>query len=127
MNTGRPTKYDKHKIGEVNSYLKNHASLGDPVPTIEGLACELDVGRQTLYRWADAHEEFRDILEKVKSHQCRKLIAGGLDNTFNSPFAKMMMAKHGYSDRIEQDITSSDGSMKPTVIELVGVPATHDE
>lgn len=32
-----------------------------------------------------------------------------------------MLTKHGYSDRIETDISSSDGSMKPTVIELVGV------
>jgi len=30
-----------------------------------------------------------------------------------------MLHNHGYSDKVEQDLKSSDGSMKPTIIELV--------
>jgi len=31
-----------------------------------------------------------------------------------------MMHNHDYSDRVEQDLKSTDGSMKPTVVEIVG-------
>ena len=49
------------------------------------------------------------------------LIDGGLNGDFNAPFAKMLMSKHGYSDKVEADMKSSDGSMSPTVIELIAV------
>ena len=48
------------------------------------------------------------------------LINGGLNNTFNSAITKLVLGKHGFHDKMEQDISSSDGSMKPTIIELVG-------
>jgi len=35
----------------------------------------------------------------------------------------MMLSKHGYSDKIESDLTSSDGSMTPQIIERVIVKA----
>jgi hypothetical protein len=44
------------------------------------------------------------------------LLNNGLDGTFNPPITKMMLSKHGYSDKIEQDHTSSDGSMKQQII-----------
>ena len=44
----------------------------------------------------------------------------GLNNTFNSAITKLVLGKHGFHDKMEQDISSSDGSMKPTIIELVG-------
>ena len=41
------------------------------------------------------------------------LINGGLMGDFNASIAKVMMTKHGYSDKQEIDNTSSDGSMSP--------------
>lgn len=121
MTRGRPTKLTEEMMDKADHYIANHLSYGDPVPTIEGLACELDVSRSTLYVWSDASPDFSDILSKLMSHQGRKLLAGGLTGDFNAPFAKMMATKHGYSDRIEQDLTSSDGTMKPISIQVVGV------
>ena len=48
------------------------------------------------------------------------LLNGGLSNTFNSAITKLVLGKHGYHDKMDQDISSTDGTMKPTVIELVG-------
>lgn len=121
MAGGRPTKYSEEILIKSDHYIDNHLEYGDPVPTIEGLACELDVARPTLYDWGTKHAEFSYILSKLMSHQGRKLLAGGLTGDFNAPFAKMMATKHGYSDRIEQDLTSSDGTMKPISIQVVGV------
>lgn len=121
MDAGRPTKYNDEILEKANHYIANHQKYGDPVPTVEGLACELDVSRSTVYLWGEAHAGFSDILKRLMTHQGRKLLAGGLTGEFNAPFAKMMATKHGYSDRIEQDISSSDGTMRPTVIEVVGV------
>jgi len=43
----------------------------------------------------------------------------GLNNTFNSAITKLVLGKHGFHDKMDQDIISSDKSMQPNVIELV--------
>jgi len=117
----RPTKYSEELLDIAKDYLKNFRKHGDFVPSVEGLADTLDIHRDTVYDWKDKYDEFSDIYKKVLTKQARGLINGGLSNEFNASTTKMMLTKHGYSDRIETDISSSDGSMKPTVIELVGV------
>ena len=117
----RPTKYSEELLDIARDYLKNFRKHGDFVPSVEGLADTLDIHRDTVYDWKDKYDEFSDIYKKVLTKQARGLINGGLSNEFNASTTKMMLTKHGYSDRIETDISSSDGSMKPTVIELVGV------
>ena len=44
-------------------------------------------------------------------------------NDFNPAISKLMMAKHNYSDKIEQDVTSNGQTVgnTPTVIQIVGV------
>jgi hypothetical protein len=41
----------------------------------------------------------------------------------------MMMTKHGYSDKVEQDVTSSDGSLAPTriIIEAASADDKRDD
>jgi len=122
----RPTKYSEELLDIARDYLKNFRKHGDFVPSVEGLADTLDIHRDTVYDWKDKYDEFSDIYKKVLTKQARGLINGGLSNEFNASTTKMMLTKHGYSDRIETDISSSDGSMKPTVIELVGVRPDGD-
>jgi len=45
--------------------------------------------------------------------QHRGLVNGGLSGKFNPAITKMMMTKHGYSDKQELAHTSPDGSMSP--------------
>jgi len=55
---------------------------------------------------------------RVESTQERKLVTGGLEGKYNPAITKMMLTKHGYSDKVEQAHTSPDGSMSPTRIEI---------
>ena len=106
MAAGRPTTYDAEKIAlDVNEYVKD-AHRKNFLPTVEGLAVHLCVGRATIYRWAEEHDEFRDILEQLLAAQASQLIQNGLVNNYNSTITKLILTKHGYSDKQEIDHTS---------------------
>ena len=117
---GRPTKYTPELLEECHRYLKDFNTL----PSIAGLAVRLDVARETLQAWAkdEKKPEFSNIYAKLMSMQEDELIRNGLMGHFNASITKMILTKHGYSDKV--DATSSDGSMTPTsqpvVIRLVG-------
>jgi len=126
---GRPTKYTKQLLKAAWEYLDNYEEAGDLVPSVVGLAISLGITKATCYVWAQeaGKEEFLDILTRVSDLQEQKLMRGGLSGEYNPAITKMMMTKHGYSDKIEQDHKSSDGSMKPTTIELVGFTGADDD
>ena len=105
---GRPTLYNDAILAKAKYYLDNYKSHGHVVPQIAGLARVLGVRRETLYAWAkeENKEEFSNILEEIMSEQEISLINGGLGGDFNSNITKMMLTKHGYSDRQEIDHTT---------------------
>ncbi len=51
--------------------------------------------------------EFADLLDEILATQERALINKGLTGQFNSNIVKLMLAKHGYCDRVksETDVT----------------------
>ncbi len=112
---GRPRTYKPDMVEKARRYIANHEDFDDPVPTVAGLACVLGVVRDTCYQWAKDEDkpEFSDILSELAQKQERCLVRGGLMSEYNSAIAKMMLTKHGYSDKVESDHTSSDGSMTP--------------
>ncbi|MGJ8524329.1 hypothetical protein LMG33818_000037 [Halomonadaceae bacterium LMG 33818] len=120
---GRPTKVDAPmRVSTAKKYLEGgYEDQNDAVPSAAGLACYLGVRRSTVYKWGEEDEVFSDILDKIQATQERMLLSGGLTNAMNATIVKLMLGKHGYSDKSEVDNTSSDGSMspKPTTIELV--------
>jgi len=119
---GRPCELNEAVIEKAWLYLKGgYKEPGNAVPSIAGLAFALGKSRDTMYEWATQNDEFSDILKCIATTQEMLLIDGGLNGDFNAPFAKMLMSKHGYSDKVEADMKSSDGSMSPTVIELIAV------
>ena len=120
MPAGRPTKYNKDILTKSEEYLFNYEVLGDPIPTIAGLACELKVSRGTLYDWAaeEGKEEFSNILEAIMAKQERVLANKGLTGDFNPNITKMMLTKHGYSDKQDVNLGGQNGNpvdMKWTV------------
>jgi hypothetical protein len=116
----RPTKWTKELEEQAYDYIRDYEQYGHMIPSIEGLAIVLDLHRDTLYDWAKQESKgFSDILGKLLQMQQQKLIDGGLSNKFNSAITKLVLGKHGFHDKMEQDISSSDGSMKPQIIELV--------
>lgn len=111
MPAGRPTVYNKDILKTARGYLTSFKDMGDPVPTIAGLACVINVTRETCYDWArDPNKaEFSDILKELAQRQERELVAHGLVGNFNAPITKMMLTKHGYSDATKQEISGPDG------------------
>lgn len=116
---GRPSEYTPEKVALARMYLEGGwEDQGDAIPQIAGLALAMGITRETARVWAKDEEkqEFSAIFTRVQAIQERKLINGGLTNAFNPAITKMMLTKHGYSDKQEIDHSSQDGSMTPTVI-----------
>jgi len=104
MAAGRPTAYSKKKLETAQEYLDGgFESQGDVVPTIAGLACYLGASKDTLYHWGERNKKFLDTLDAIKYKQERMLAAGGLSNSYNATIVKLMLANHGYSDKIQTD------------------------
>ena len=111
---GRPTDYTPEVLVEAEKLLAeadeaNKERLVTP-PNMAQLAVRLGVSRKTLYNWANEHEEFLHITERLMAIQEDMLLGHGLLGQYNSAIAKLMLTKHGYTDK--QDITS-DGKVLP--------------
>jgi hypothetical protein len=122
MSAGRPTKLDEDLIAAAAEYASGgYMEHNEVIPSVEGLASCLRVSRASIYNWKEQSPEFMDILEDILAKQAKTLMNSGLMGDFNSTITKLMLTKHGYSDKIEQDVTSSDQSLRPTHIILEGV------
>ena len=111
MAGGRPSKYTPELIEKARDYVDNHVKYGDVVPSHAGLACEIDITRSTLYEWSHDEEkqEFSDILDKCNKKQERMLLSGALLGDMNANIAKLMLGKHGYSDKQQTELTGANG------------------
>ena len=98
---GRPTKYSKKILKQAKDYVENFKSYGDVIPTIEGLALVLKVNRDTIYEWRKNYSEFSDTLEQLINKQVKILINAGLLGKINTAIAKLLLAKQGYSEKME--------------------------
>lgn len=123
MKLGRPTEYNEEILVKANEYLlscedkeTNKGSEDRPVysikvklPTKGGLARYLGVNRDTLYAWSKEYKEFSDIMESLSAEQEDKLINNGLSGDYNPTIAKVLLTKHGYSDKSETELRVSGG------------------
>ena len=101
-NAGRPTKYDATIQKKSDEYVAGaHVDFGDPVPTVAGLACYLDVSRSTIYEWRKGNDKFSDTLDRLNTWQEKGLWANGLTGQFSQPVTKLMLANHGYHEKAE--------------------------
>lgn len=131
MPAGRPTEYKPAILKKAKEYLEEcqdenvqvvkqantekgyemyDNKLKVKLPSVEGLARYLGVARSSIYLWAKDHPEFSDILEDILAEQADRLVNNGLSGDYNSTIAKLILTKHGYTDRT--DVTS-DG--KPII------------
>jgi hypothetical protein len=114
----RPVEYGPEVLRLANEYLEQYPQNKQLVPTVVGLCKHINRSKSTVYEWEKHADksEFSDILTRIAEIQEMELINGGLGGLFNPAITKMMLTKHGYSDKQELDHTSSDGSMRPTVL-----------
>jgi hypothetical protein len=117
----RPTKFNQEILDKAKHYLDvGFMEQEEVVPTIVGLAGYINIARSTVYEWAEEHKAFSDTLDDINAKQQRILVSKGLTGDFNATIAKLMLSNHGVNETTVQDHKSSDGSMKPTVVQLVG-------
>lgn len=111
MPGGRPTKYSQKMLDDTKDYLENHSLYGDMVPSVVGLACHLKLHTRTLYDWASQPEkhQFSAMFEQVTQIQERLLLSGGLSGQYNPAITKLMLSKHGYSEKTQQEISGTNG------------------
>lgn len=106
---GRPTTYTQEVIDKATEYLTHYDMQGDVVPTVAGLAQYIGRSRETLHTWAkdENKPEFSDIYKEIMEIQEQKLVNGGLMSDYNPQITKMMLTKHGYSDKQEIDMNAN--------------------
>lgn len=124
---GRPTDYSEEILEKARNYLsectdeevgvvkqrneeKGYEMYENKVkvklPSVAGLAVYLGVARSTVYLWAQQHPVFSDILENILAVQEERLINNGLSGTYTPTISKLILTKHGYHDKVDQDLTS---------------------
>lgn len=128
MAGGRPTEYSQDILTKAKEYLdacedeeeqqltglsikgtelyKNKLRVN--LPSIEGLALYLEISRDTVYDWEkqDDKKEFSYIISSLRAKQAKALIDKGLSGDYNPTIAKVLLTKHGYSNKTEVDHTS---------------------
>ncbi|WP_371865580.1 terminase small subunit [Neisseria yangbaofengii] len=93
-------------------YIEN-LPAGEALPTLAGLALYLGKNRSTLAEYTRQSPEIAAVAEQVQTMQEIRLINGGLTGEYNAAFAKLLLTKHGYSDKQEIDHTGTAISPPP--------------
>lgn len=114
---GRPPKYGADLLKQAYEYIvKGWKETGQQIPSLVGLALYLGVASSTVHKWKNDKnkKDFSDICESVMDMQHLALLNNGLTGVFVSPVTKMILTKHGYSDKID----SNKDNIKKIFIEV---------
>ena len=114
MPGGRPTLLNDELRAKARQYLDEFDKHGDAIPSTAGLAVYLGVSKQTVHNYGNNDPDFFDTLRAIQAKQEALTLNNGITGIFNSTIAKLVLANHGYSDKAQHDLTSSDGSMTPS-------------
>lgn len=113
MKRGRPTKYDPAYCDEAIEFLKDGYS-------VKAFAGHIGVALSTVYKWADENPDFSDALKAGQAaaalwweRTLRNNAQTGEGSASAAIFGVKNRSQEEWRDKIEQDITSSDGSMSP--------------
>jgi hypothetical protein len=107
MAGGRPSKCTPELRADARAYITEFWDKhGHHVPSIVGMSIVLKVGETTLKDWANPdhasfNEEFSTISKDCMAAQHFHLTNKGLGNETNAQITKLMLTKHGYSDKQE--------------------------
>ena len=138
MKRGRPTKYDpeinyeQKALDYLESYKDEkgefHKTRGEKsdtferivtvkLPTIEGFCEYIGINIDTSNEWAKIYPTFSGALEIVRNEQRRRLTENGLNGTYNSTIAKLILsANHGMAER--KDVTTNGKELPTPIIDV---------
>lgn len=115
MAGGRPTDYSSEMLQKTLDYANREHEV---IPKIEELVLVLGVQKSTIYAWEKEYKEFSNALDIIRAKQACRVLDRSLVGEYNPTIAKLILGNnHGYSDKIQQDHTSSDGSMSPAPVD----------
>lgn len=109
MPGGRPTEYTQETIDAAWEYVNGgwQKVEGAVIPSLVGMCRVINRGKSTIYDWAkDPEKEFSDIVQALNELQEEILANKGLVGDFNASITKLIMTKHGYSDKQEVQQTT---------------------
>jgi len=113
----RPTNLTDEVIEKARSYVDNYHKYGHAVPSVVGLCKVIDRARSTVYLWASEEDnEFSDILESINENQELVTFNQALLGEYNASIAKLLLGKHGYTDK--QELGGMDGKPIETVSKI---------
>ena len=127
---GRPKLLNEELIAHAREHVDSFdVSTYTLLPTIEGLALELHISRETVYAWEQENEEFSDIVKELRAKQANKLIQNSLAGKYNASIAKLILSgKHGYVEKTEQDLTTNGKDIAmPILVKFVGDDESTDD
>lgn len=108
---GRPTKCTPELIEQARDYVLTYSEVHEHIiPSIVGLCRVLGVAKSSIYLWAAAeNNEFSDIVEEINEYQHHDLVNGGLKGDLNPTITKLLLAKHGHSDKVDTTLANAEG------------------
>lgn len=98
---GRPTKLTPAILKKAQEYVDGGFTSDGVVPSVAGLAVHLGFRRNRLYEWATKNQDFQDTLDAIQDKQQALLLNSGLSGDFNSTITKLMLANHGFHDKVD--------------------------
>lgn len=116
---GRPTKYDPRFCDEARRIMAQGFS-------VKAFAGQIGVNVQTVYNWMNQYPDFFDAIKDGQAAAAEwwertlmQVAATGEGSAAAAIFGVKNRSQEEWKDKVEQDHTSSDGSMKtPTRIEV---------
>lgn len=99
MAIGRPKALTDKVKQQAQNYIDNFDSYGHAIPSVVGLCSVINRSRQTLYNWANTDSDFLDILEAINERQELVTLNKSLTGEYNATIAKLLLGKHGYTDK----------------------------
>ena len=109
MPAGRPSKWQDCIEPAWNYVNGGFQQENDVFPSVAGLAVALGVSRESIHAWARENPEFSDIVKALMEKQEKMLKNGGILGEYNASITKLLLTKHGYSDKVENAHTGADG------------------
>lgn len=109
MPAGRPSAYKPEYGEEIIQLMAAGLSL-------TAAAAELGFHRDTVYQWAETHEEFSDALKLGRGKRVLSLERDLLDKDMAGPqitariFALKNAAPDEWREKVQQEVTGKDGA-----------------
>ena len=120
----KPPKFQPGEFTQlVDDYLDDCAAERD-IPTKMHFAMRIGISREQLYKYYGVKEEYSEAYSKLDTAHAGMMEYCALNpkegDNRNAGVMVFGLKNIGWTDKQEIDHRSSDGSMRPTTIQLVG-------